>query len=185
MFKDDIPLPANIYPGVFTPCWDNIDRLEETLSGGRYFSRESMHWLSQVPQVAGDPVPEKVLPEITKSKIRSITLTASILPIYMFGRRQGHPGLRTAYVATTKEVQDPEAEPISGVLLECQTMKPVHRIWPGSPQNPQSICVVQDHCKLPAHIIAPAQKCPPLMNLEQTHVPSCSPYSLTRMLCVL
>ncbi|CAM4585360.1 unnamed protein product [Leuciscus chuanchicus] len=32
--RDGIPLPANIYPGIFTTlAYDNIDRLEETISG--------------------------------------------------------------------------------------------------------------------------------------------------------
>ena len=31
----DIALPVNIHPGMFTTlAWDNIDRLEETISGG-------------------------------------------------------------------------------------------------------------------------------------------------------
>ncbi|KAG0712349.1 hypothetical protein GWK47_018680 [Chionoecetes opilio] len=55
-------------------------------------------------QVAGS-VPEKVLPEITKSKIRSITLTASILPIYNVAAGRATQD-ETAYVDTTKEVQD-------------------------------------------------------------------------------
>ena len=32
---DDVPLPTDLRPGIFTTLvWDNIDRLEETLSGG-------------------------------------------------------------------------------------------------------------------------------------------------------
>ncbi|KAG0724307.1 hypothetical protein GWK47_005209 [Chionoecetes opilio] len=49
---------------------------------------------------------KRALPEITKSKIRSITLTASILPIYNVGRRAGPPRIETAYVENYQEVQD-------------------------------------------------------------------------------
>ncbi|KAG0728084.1 hypothetical protein GWK47_033224 [Chionoecetes opilio] len=64
--KDDIPLPANIYPGVFT-TWPGITStdLKETLSGAGTSHR--VNGIAVQFQVAGS-VPEKVLPEITKSR---------------------------------------------------------------------------------------------------------------------
>ncbi|KAG0723975.1 hypothetical protein GWK47_041585 [Chionoecetes opilio] len=103
-----------------TLAWDNIDRLEETLSGAGTSHR--VNGIAVQFQVAGS-VPEKVLPEITKSKIRSITLTASIPPIYNVGRRAGPPKIETAYVDTTKESRIQRPRTISGFLLECQTMR--------------------------------------------------------------
>ncbi|KAG0724550.1 hypothetical protein GWK47_040369 [Chionoecetes opilio] len=74
-------------------------------------------------QVAGS-VPENVLPEITKSKIRSITLTASILPIYNVGRRAGPPRMGTAYVDNYQRGPGfKDQKTISGFLFECQTMR--------------------------------------------------------------
>jgi hypothetical protein len=59
---------------VFTTlAWDNIDRLEDTLSGEGTSHR--VNEISVQSMVAGS-VPEKVLPEVTKSKKRSITPTA-------------------------------------------------------------------------------------------------------------
>lgn len=86
-----------------TLAWDNIDRLEETLSGAGTSHR--VNGIAVQSKVAGS-VPEKVLPEGTKSKKRSITPTALMLPTYNAGRRAGPPRIETAYVDTTREVQD-------------------------------------------------------------------------------
>ncbi|KAG0716996.1 hypothetical protein GWK47_008343 [Chionoecetes opilio] len=56
-------------------------------------------------RVAGS-VPEKVLPEITKSKIKHHSDRINSPKYTIFGRRAGPPRIETAYVDTTKEVQD-------------------------------------------------------------------------------
>ncbi|KAG0724427.1 hypothetical protein GWK47_040575 [Chionoecetes opilio] len=119
--KDDFPTASKTSTLVCSqPAWDNIDRLEETLSGAGTSHR--VNGFAVQFQVAGS-VPEKVLPEITKSKIRSITLTASILPIYNVGRRAGPPRIETAYVDTTKEAPGSKPKNHIWLLLECQTMR--------------------------------------------------------------
>ena len=67
MSKEDTALPGNIYPGVFTTlAWDNIDRLEETISGEGTSHR--VNGIAVQPKVEG-PLPQNVLPEvITKKK---------------------------------------------------------------------------------------------------------------------
>lgn len=87
--KDEIPLPTDTYPGVFTTlAWDNIDRLEETLSGGRTSHRIS--GIAVQPQIAGHM---NVLPAVEKSKKRSISPAPTMLPTYMLARELDLPKL--------------------------------------------------------------------------------------------
>ncbi|KAG0712713.1 hypothetical protein GWK47_017833 [Chionoecetes opilio] len=86
--------------------------------------------------------------KITKSKIRSITLTASILPIYNVGRRAGPPRIETAYVDTTKEVQVFKAQkPISGFLLKMSD----HENQSISSWTGFNIKIRRDFCSGPGH----------------------------------
>ena len=99
----EIPLPANIQPHVSTTlAWDNIDRLEETLSGEGTSHRVNGIAV-QARHFGPHPLTEQP-PGITKSKQRSVgPLDVVALPIYNAGERQG-PKPR-AYV----EVNDQEA----------------------------------------------------------------------------
>ena len=99
----EIPLPANIQPHVSTTlAWDNIDRLEETLSGEGTSHRVNGIAV-QARHFGPHPLTEQP-PGITKSKQRSVEpLDVVALPIYNAGERQG-PKPR-AYV----EVNDQEA----------------------------------------------------------------------------
>jgi hypothetical protein len=85
------------------PAWDSIVQLEETLSGAGTSHR--VNGISVQSIVAGF-VPEKVLPEVTKSKKRSITPTVIILPTYIVWQQVEPPRTKTANVDTTKQVQD-------------------------------------------------------------------------------
>lgn len=102
--KDDFPLPADMYPGVFTTlAWDNIDRLEETLSGEGTSHR--VNGIAVQPKVAG-PMPQNVLPPVSKSKKRSISPAPTMLPTYNVGKRAGPPKTETVDVDTVREVQE-------------------------------------------------------------------------------
>ena len=98
----EIPLPANIQPHVSTTlAWDNIDRLEQTLSGEGTSHRVNGIAV-QARHFGPHPLTEQP-PGITKSKQRSVEqLDVVALPIYNAGERQG-PKPR-AYV----EVNDQE-----------------------------------------------------------------------------
>ena len=101
--KSEIPLPANIQPHVSTTLvWDNIDRLEKTLSGEGTSHRVNGIAV-QARHFGPHPLTEQP-PGITRSKQRSVEpLDVVALPIYKEGERQG-PEPR-AYV----EVNDQEA----------------------------------------------------------------------------
>ena len=82
--QSDISLPSNIHHGVFTTlAWDNIDRLEETLSG-----EGTSHRVNgiAVQQLTVDPIPTQPMPSIAKTKQRSINLAQPMLPAYNAGQ---------------------------------------------------------------------------------------------------
>ena len=101
--EGDGPLPENIHPGVFTTLvWDNIGRLEETISGEGTSHRVNGIVL-QTKLV--DPHPSKVLPSVDKTKKRSISTPPLMLSMYNVGQREGPPQ------ATSVEVDTPAVVP--------------------------------------------------------------------------
>ena len=89
----NVTLPSNIYPHVFTTLvWDNIDRLEETLSGGGTSHR--VNGIAIQPEFIG-PRLEVPKPKVMKSKKRSISTEELPLPEYNAGERVGPPTITT------------------------------------------------------------------------------------------
>ena len=83
------PLPGNIHPRTSTTlAFDNINRIEGTLSGGGTSHR--VNGIAVQPAVCG-PHPEKVLPKVDKSKQRSCAVLEEPLPIYNICQRTGPP----------------------------------------------------------------------------------------------
>lgn len=85
----------NIKPGLFTTlAWDNIDRLEETISG-----EGTSHGVNgiavQAKPIADHPVENRALPCIPKTKKRSIGAVEMLLPIYNAGERANPPVVQT------------------------------------------------------------------------------------------
>ena len=114
----DIALSVNIHPGMFTTlAWDNIDRLEETISGGGTLHRVNGIAIQKKPS---EPMPAKVLPSVSKTKKRSIAATVPVLPPYNFGKRAGPPqsksilDIQSTQVAKSASMSDIEQQSISG-----------------------------------------------------------------------
>lgn len=90
--ENTIPLPENIKKYISTSlAWDNIDRLEETLSGGGTSHRvngiaiQAKHYGPDLPPLVDTP-------NVVRSRKRSLDMmTDSQLPIYNSGRRCGPP----------------------------------------------------------------------------------------------
>ena len=86
---DRVPLPSNIYPGTNTVlAFDNIDRLEGTLSGGGTSHRDN--GIAVQPIIYG-PHQEIVVSKVYKTKQRSFSAPEKPLPIYNVGKRVGPP----------------------------------------------------------------------------------------------
>ena len=99
--ESDTALPANIHPGIFTTlAWDNIDRLEETVSG-----KGTSHRVNGIAVQAKktNPVPVLPMPSVAKSKKRSTDAPSPMLPIYNVGKRLGPPHSESADADTTAE----------------------------------------------------------------------------------
>ena len=83
----DVPLPANIYPGVFTTlAWNNIDRLEETISGEGTSDR--VNGIAVQTKLV-DPQPLKVMLSVDQTRKFSISTPPLMLPMYNVGQREG------------------------------------------------------------------------------------------------
>ena len=91
---NEVMLPENIIPHLFTTlAWDNIDQIEETLTGEGTTHR--VNGIIVQPKTFG-PEPNKPLfPAVQKDKKRSLTLDEDPLPVYVPGERTGPPNLRS------------------------------------------------------------------------------------------
>lgn len=82
-------LPSNVHPLLPTTLvWDNIDRLEETLSG-----KGTSHRINGIivqPPFIG-PLPQRDTHSMQKTKKRSFSLETKPLPVYNAGSKSGPP----------------------------------------------------------------------------------------------
>jgi hypothetical protein len=99
-----VVLPASIKPHVFTNlAWDNIDRLEETLTGKGTSYR--VNGIAVQAKVYGPHLPRAELPRIEKRKQRSVNIEHQELEVYVAGARVGPQPLPTRqnYVQEARE----------------------------------------------------------------------------------
>eukprot|EP00794_Sanderia_malayensis_P011668 gene11668-12876_t len=81
-----VALPAPIKPHVFTNlAWDNIDRLEETLTGKGTSHR--VNGIVVQSRVFGPDLPRDDLPQIEKTKSRTLVVEHQELEVYVAGKR--------------------------------------------------------------------------------------------------
>ena len=87
-------LPGTIRPNVFTNlAWDNIDRLEETLTGEDTTHR--VNGIAVQPRVYGPHPPSVAPPAIEKRKQRAITHEVQPINTYVSDERVGPQPLTT------------------------------------------------------------------------------------------
>ena len=93
-FNQRVALPASIKPYVFTNlAWDNIDRLEETLTGKGTSHR--VNGIAVQAKVFGPYLPRAKLPRIEKKRKRSVSVEHQELEDYVAGVRVGPQPLLT------------------------------------------------------------------------------------------
>ena len=91
--RDSVPLPVDIHISVPTVlAFDNIDRLEETLSGGGT-SRRVNGIIIQPKSASCMPPPIKTMVMKT-DKIRSLKSSHQLLPLCTLGKREGPPAVQ-------------------------------------------------------------------------------------------
>ncbi|KAK3746969.1 hypothetical protein QZH41_002521 [Actinostola sp. cb2023] len=113
----EIPLPDNIQPYVSTTlAWDNIDRLEETLSGEGTSHR--VNGIAVQARHFGPRVPTELSPVIAKSKQRSVEpLDVVNPPIYNAGERQGPQPRRYVEVTCQEALENARRKNLLWVLV--------------------------------------------------------------------
>ena len=103
--NERVVLPFSIKANVFTNlAWDNVDRLEETLSGQGTSHR--VNGIVVQPKVFGPDPPPVDLPPVKKSKQRTLSVeNQAELPVYVAGSRVGPNPLITseAHVSDTND----------------------------------------------------------------------------------
>ena len=91
-----VALPACIKPYVFTKlAWDNIDRLEETLTGKGTSHR--VNGIAVQAKVYGPDLHRAELQRIERKKQRSVSVEYQELDVYVAGPRTGPQPLTTRY----------------------------------------------------------------------------------------
>ena len=103
---NEVPLPENIRPFIGTNLvWDNIDRLEEALSGEGTSHRVNGIGVQAVH--SGLQLPPASVPETVKSKKRNIaTVDDANLPFYNAGDRRGPPSRGYVEVTSTQLMEN-------------------------------------------------------------------------------
>ena len=102
--QSSVALPSNIYQGVFTTvAWDNIDRLEETISGEGTSHR--VNGIVVQPRIIG-PISQCETKRAEKSKTRSISTAPASLPMYNAGRRVGPSATVSQDVDADKQLKN-------------------------------------------------------------------------------
>lgn len=97
---DDVVLPETIKAHVNTTlAWDNIDRLEETLTGEGTSHR--VNGIAVQPRVFGPQPLKPQQTDIAKAKKRSLTISDVPLPIYISGERVGPQNFKTIDIDST------------------------------------------------------------------------------------
>ena len=85
-----------------TLAWDNIDRLEETLSGENTSHR--VNGIAVQPKAIDHQTP-KILPAVERLKKRSISTPALILPTYNVGQQVGPQQIESIDIDTKTVIQ--------------------------------------------------------------------------------
>ena len=151
-----------------TVAWDNIDRLEETLTGGGTSHR--VNGIAIQPKVEG-PMQQSLQQDAAKTKKRSISVDLPELPSYNAGQRLGPPRTETKRQDTASEIL--KAKQMNILWFMSRLMAPDNHFvssWTGfNIQIRDDITVVQDTITYLPTINAPATQMSTVYEvLEQT-----------------
>ena len=91
--SDSVPLPSKVNPAVLTVlAFDNMNRLEESLSGGGTSHR--VNGVIVQPKSLSCLPPQQTSSVSKRNKQRSIRSSDKLLPIYNVGKRVGPPAVK-------------------------------------------------------------------------------------------
>jgi hypothetical protein len=169
---------------VFTTlAWDNINRLEETISGEGTSHR--VNGIAVQAKVIG-PQPLKVIPSVGKTKKRSINTQPLMLPTYNVGQRVGPSTSPSVDADTTAIVQHAKTKNLIWLLArvsdpETQTISS----WTGfNIQIRDDVTVVQDNVGYLPTINAPAAQMSTVNEVLNQSLSIMQSLQLTTIVCV-
>ena len=180
----DVAMPANIYPSVFTSlAWDNIDRLEETVSGEGTSHR--VNGIAIQRKVIG-PQPLKANYMVAKTKKRSISTAPLLLPTYNAGQRIGPPTTLSIDADTSSLVEDAKTKNLVWLLArmsnpETQAISSWTRF---NIQIRNEVTVVQDNVGYLPTINAPATQMSTVNEVLNQSLNIMQSLQLTNIVCV-
>jgi len=179
-----VALPGNIYPSVFTTlAWDNIDRLEETVSGEGTSHR--VNGIAVQAKVIG-PQPLKVTPTVAKTKKRSISAAPLMLATYNAGKRVGPSTTTCVDADTTAVVQDARRK--NNVWLLARRSDPGSQTvssWTGfNIRVRDQVPVIQDNIGYLPTINAPATQMSTVNEVLNQSLSIMQSLQLTKIICV-
>ena len=145
--NEQVILPESIQPYLFTNlAFDNIDHLEETLTGAGTTHR--VNGIAVQPRVYG-PHPQKLeLPEVEKLKQRSVITERKQLPTYIAGVRCGPQPLHTTYTDDSRQqhkIAADEAQSKDFIWLIARQVDTENQIipsWTGFNMNTRNLIIV-------------------------------------------
>jgi len=174
---DDVAIPSNIYPSVFTTlAWDNSDRLEETVSG-----EGTSHRVDRVAvqaKVIG-PEPQKVPSTVAKTKMGSISITPLMLPTYNARKRVRPPTTLSTDPDSASLVQAKIKNLVW--LLACQSNPEVQAV---NIQTRDDINVVQDNIGYLPTINVPATQLSTVKEVLNQTLSIMDSLQLSKIICV-
>ena len=182
--NNDTPLPCDIHPGVFTTlAWDNIDRLEETLTGGGTSHR--VNGIAVQRKLIGPLPPRRVQP-VEKSKKRSIPADTDMIPIYNAGKSTGPKMVVSLEHDTTSVIQSSTLKNVAWVLARLSNMQDqTISSWTGfNIQTRDNIVVTQDTVAYLPTVNAPATELSTVYEVLNQTVRIMDSLQLSEIVCV-
>lgn len=177
-------LPRDINAGVFTTlAWDNIDRLEETVSGKGTSHRVNGIAVQPKSQNPKAKDPEPCLP---KTKKRSIDTEPLMLPAYNAGARVGPPEIQGTNEVTRDEVELAKKKNLVWLLARmCRPDAQDICSWTGfNILSRDEVTVVEDSVGYLATINAPATQLSTVNEILQQSISIMRSLQLKTIVCV-
>ena len=180
----DVALPANIHPGIFTTlAWDNIDRLEETTSGGGTSHRVNGIAVQAQPT---NPVPARTMPAVVKAKQRSIDALPPMLPAYNAGQRVGPSQTNSADVDTEAQTRLARQKNLVWVMARSSQQEDQSiSSWTGfNIKTRDDVTVIQDNVGYLPTINAPATQMSTVNEVLNQSLSIMQSLNQTKIVCV-
>lgn len=181
---DECTLPKSLFPSIFTTlAWDNIDRLEETLSGEGTSHR--VNGIAVQQQVSG-PLPQ-ISQRTARSHKRTINLMPNLIAAYNVGTRCGPPNVKALILDGSQELQNAKMKDYVWIISRASTADDQHiSSWTGfNIKTRDEISVAKDIIHYLPTIFAPATEMATVNELLTRSMNVMHSLQLSKVVCVM